>query len=168
MERFDIYDKNRKLTGRTVERGQKLAEDEYHLVIHVSILNAQNELLIQQRQAFKTAWPDIWDLSVSGSAQAGEMSQEAAVREVLEELGLRIDLRGVAPYFMVNFDHAFHDQYILFQDVDLASLHLQESEVQAVKWASHEEVKAMVAAGTFFPYQEPILDMIFSFGTSRR
>lgn len=163
MELFDIYDENRQLTGRTVERGRTLAKDEYRLVVHVSIINSKNELLIQQRQPFKADWPGMWDISVSGSVQAGEMSQDAAMREVFEELGLTIDLREVLPYFMVNFTNGFDDQYILYQDVDLAALHLQESEVQAVKWASHDEVKAMVEAGTFFPYQEPILDMIFSF-----
>lgn len=163
MERFDIYDKNRRLTGRTAERGQELEADEYRLIVHVSIMNNQNQLLIQKLQPHKPAWPGFWDISVGGGALAGETSQAAAARETFEELGLAIDLSEVAPYFMVKFPNGFADEYIVHQDVDLTVLNLQTAEVQAVKWASYDEVMVMVDQGIFFPYQEPMLDLIFSF-----
>ena len=34
-EFWDIYDKNRKPTGRTVERGKPMRQDEYHIVVNV-------------------------------------------------------------------------------------------------------------------------------------
>ncbi|GAB2023308.1 NUDIX domain-containing protein [Pseudolactococcus yaeyamensis] len=163
MERFDIYDDTRKLTERTAVRGQELKADDYRLIVHVSIMNSKNQLLIQKRQPHKQAWPGFWDISVGGGALAGETSKEAAMREVFEELGLRLDLSEVAPSFMVKFPNGFADEYIIYQDVDLTTLHLQTAEVQAVKWASYDEVMAMVDQGTFFPYQEPMLALIFSF-----
>ena len=126
MERFDIYDKNRRLTGRTAERGQELEADEYRLIVHVSIMNNQNQLLIQKRQPHKPAWPGFWDISVGGGAQAGETSQAAAARETFEELGLAIDLSEVAPYFMVKFPNGFADEYIVHQDVDLTVLNCRQ------------------------------------------
>lgn len=32
-ELWDIYDKNRIKTGRTIERGQPMTENEYHIVV---------------------------------------------------------------------------------------------------------------------------------------
>ena len=126
MERFDIYDKNRRLTGRTAERGQELEADEYRLIVYVSIMNNQNQLLIQKRQPHKPAWPGFWDISVGGGALAGETSQAAAARETFEELGLAIDLSEVAPYFMVKFPNGFADEYIVHQDVDLTVLNCRQ------------------------------------------
>lgn len=83
-EFWDIYTKERLKTGKLHKRGGKLSDDEYHLVVHVCIFNNRNQLLIQQRQP--------WDLSVGGSAIAGESSSQAAERELAEELGLKMDL----------------------------------------------------------------------------
>ncbi|GAY76629.1 putative Nudix hydrolase YfcD [Sporolactobacillus inulinus] len=98
MERWDIYDKNRRLTGRTMARGQKFGKDDYHLVIHVCIFNSKNEMLIQQRQPWKKGWPNMWDVTVGGSALSGESSIEAAERETFEELGNKIDLSNERPF----------------------------------------------------------------------
>lgn len=55
----------------------------------------------------------MWDISVGGSAVSGDSSQSAAEREVLEELGLKVDLQGVRPHFAINFDHGFDDVYLI-------------------------------------------------------
>lgn len=48
---------------------------------------------------------------------------------------------------------------MLEQEVDIVSLHLQEEEVQAVRWVSKEEVLAMQAQGIMIPYW--FLDKLF-------
>ena len=99
MELWDVYDKNRILTGRKIERGSKLGKDDFHLVVHICIFNLKNEMLIQQRQPWKNGWPNMWDLTVGGSALAGETSTAAAERETLEEIGYKIDLSNERPFF---------------------------------------------------------------------
>ena len=76
MERFDIYDKDRQLTGRTAERGQALEADEYRLIVHVSLMNSQNQLLIQKRQPPKPAWPDSSEIKKDESELTGETNQK--------------------------------------------------------------------------------------------
>ena len=44
MELWDIYDVNMQKTGKTAIRGEKMAEDEYHLVVHVCVFNKKNEI----------------------------------------------------------------------------------------------------------------------------
>ncbi|WP_155819646.1 NUDIX hydrolase [Lactococcus laudensis] len=163
MELFDIYDDERNRTGRTAERNQKLKGSEHQLIVHVNIMNTQNQLLIQQSQPHKPDWPGYWDISVGGGVQSGETSREAAEREVFEELGLEIDLAQAVPYFWIHFPNGFADEYIVHQDLNLGKLNLQPTEVQGVKWASYDEVMCMMKEGTFFPYQRSMLELIFSF-----
>lgn len=158
-ELWDVYDKDRARTGRLHRRGERLPEGQYHLVVHVCIFNSQNQMLIQQRQPFKEGWNNMWDLTVGGSAVAGDSSSQAAEREVYEELGLKIDLSGVRPDFSVTFPEGFDDYYLIRKDVELSELVLQETEVQRVKWADKEEVLKMQEEGTFIPYW--FLDRLF-------
>ena len=104
MELFDLYDDERKFTGETIERGKPLPKNRYHLVIHICIFNSEGKMLIQQRQPFKKGFPDKWDVTVGGSAVAGENSRQAASRELLEELGIRHDFSHDRPMLTVHFE----------------------------------------------------------------
>ncbi len=106
-ELWDIYTKDREKTGRTHRRGDPMPDGEYHVTVHVCIFNKKNQLLIQQRQPFKKGWPNMWDVSAAGSALAGESSSQAAEREVYEELGLKLDLSGIRPFFYMIFLKGF-------------------------------------------------------------
>ena len=103
----------------------------------------------------------MWDITVGGSATMGDSSQDAAEREVFEEIGLKLDLQQVRPHLTVNFDKGFDDIYLLEQDVDIESLTLQESEVQRVKWATIEEIFEMLDSGEFIPYYKSLIQLLF-------
>lgn len=167
MEIWDLYDRDRIPTGETHQRGKPLPQGRYHMVVHVVIFNTKGEMLIQQRQPFKEGWPNLWDITVGGSAVAGDSSRTAAEREVLEEIGLPLDLSGEQPRLTVPFDVGFDDIYILTRDVDLTALRLQESEVQAVKWADEAEVLAMLSDGRFIPYHRSFIELLFALKDSR-
>ena len=167
MEFWDLYDRDRIPTGEIHQRGKPLPPDRYHMVVHVVIFNSKGEMLIQQRQPFKSGWPNLWDITVGGSAIAGDTSRTAAERETLEEIGLRIDLSREQPKLTIPFDVGFDDIYTLTMDVNLSALTLQESEVQAVKWASEDEILAMLADGRFIPYHKAFIDLIFALKNSR-
>ena len=167
MELWDLYTRDRIPTGETHQRGKPLPAGRYHMVVHVVIFNSQGQMLIQQRQPFKEGWPNLWDITVGGSAVAGDDSRIAAEREVMEEIGLAIDLSHEQPKLTIPFDVGFDDIYTLVQDVDLSALHLQESEVQAVKWADEQEVLAMLADGRFIPYHRAFIELLFALKDSR-
>ncbi len=161
MEIFDLYDKNRIKTDKTVIRGKKIPDGLYHMVVHVCIFNSKGEMLIQQRQPFKTGWSNMWDISVGGSAVSGDTSQSAAEREVLEEIGYKISLDNIRPVLTINFDHGFDDIYTITEDVDINTLKLQPEEVQTVKWATEDEIINMIDKGIFIPYHKEFIKLLF-------
>ena len=161
MELFDLYTADRVKTSRTMVRGEQTPEGFYRLVVHVCIFNPEGKMLIQQRQPFKQGWSDFWDVTVGGSAISGDSSQSAAERETREELGLSINLSGVRPSMTIHWEHGFDDYYVLTQDVDLELLHLQYEEVQAVRWATLEEILQMIDDGRFIPYEKSLIELLF-------
>ncbi len=166
-ELWDIRDQNRNLTGKTMLRGDEIPPGMYHLVVHVCLFNAAGEMLIQQRQPFKHGWPNMWDISVGGSATTGDSSQDAAERECLEEIGYALELHGEPPAMSFTDGNVHDDYYILRRDIDLTKLQLQYEEVQAVKWASLAEILEMIDAGTFIPYRKCFFTLLFEMRDGR-
>lgn len=161
MENWDVYDQHRNKTGKIITRGSEMAPDEFHVVVHVCIFNKQGEMLIQQRQPFKNGWPNLWDVSCGGSAITGDTSQQAAARELFEELGITYNFEGIRPQLTINFERGFDDYYTIEHEVILSELVLQPEEVQAVKWASKDEIIQMMQEGTFIPFYEHFIHLLF-------
>ena len=161
MEMVDLYNENRIPLGRTAERHAPKGPGEYRVVVHVCAFDSRGRLLIQRRTEEKKLWPGRWDVSVGGGVDAGETSRQAAEREFREELGVSLDLSGLRPSVTVNFDGGFDDFYILTKDLSIEGLTPQEEEVQAVRWASLEEILDMLGRGAFIPYPESFLRFLF-------
>ena len=152
MELFDLYDKYRCKTGKTHERGIELKKDDYHLVVHVWIVNDKGQFLIQKRQPWKIGWPNMWDCSAAGSVISGEDSQQGAIRESKEELGIDIDMKRAEILFTVKFTRGFDDIWLVKQNVDIESLKLQYEEVADAKWVTFKEIMEMARDGEFIGY----------------
>lgn len=161
MELWDVYDVHRVRQNREVVRGQTLQPGDYHLVVHLCLFNSQGQMLIQQRQKNKDGWPNLWDLTVGGSALRGESSQQAVERELAEELGLHLNLSQARPHMTVNFPDGFDDVYLIEEDIDLNTLSFQPEEVQAARWADQDDILAMIENETFLPYFPDLIRLIF-------
>lgn len=61
----------------------------YHRSVMVLVYDGRGKLYLQKRAAKKSLYPGRFDLSATGHVKAGEARQDAAARELLEELGLR-------------------------------------------------------------------------------
>ena len=164
MELWDVYDKNRQKTGRTVTRGlnEPLGDNEFRLVVFVCVFNLRGEMLIQKRRSFKDGWPGYWDaVTAGGSAISGETSGQAAERELFEEVGIRTCFINCLPHFTVNTNDAFCDFYLIRQDVDVDSLELGKDEVSQVKWVTKEDMIDMVDNGSLVPVQKGVIELCF-------
>lgn len=164
MELVDLYSEDRIPLGKTADRHEHRAResfDEYRMVVHICIFNSKGQMLIQQRSMNKDAFPGMWDVSAAGGVGAGETSRQGAEREVQEELGYELDLTGVRPSMTVNYDGGFDDFYLVVRELDLTKLRLQTEEVSAVRWASLEDVLALLDSGCFVSYPASFLRFLY-------
>ena len=161
MEIWDLYTRDRVKTGKTMVRGEKIPDGCYRLAVHACLFNEGGEMLIQKRQPFKHGWSGLWDITVGGSSVSGEDSQAAVERELWEELGLRVSFADKRPALTVHFDNGFDDIYLLNLAPELSELTLQHEEVERVAWASEEEIRRMLRDGSFIPYKEDLIGLLF-------
>lgn len=163
-EIWDIYDRNRNLTGRTVERGKPMRQDEYHIVVNVWIRNSKGQWLISKRTPNKH-FPLLWE-PTGGSAVSGESSLNAALRETREELGIELDpekgkLFTTALRQYKKFPD-FLDVWVFEHDCDIKCVKLQPGETCDAMWASTKDIKKLVADEKFIPQNVfPYLDELF-------
>ena len=152
MELLDIYNVARQRTGRSIARDGEVLPGEHLLVVHVCVVNKQGEMLIQRRQSTKDRYPGCWDLSAGGFVRSGEETAEAALRELEEELGLRLAPEDLRFLFTEPFSYVLDDYYLARSDAALSALSLQPEEVSEAKWASRAELEEMICDGRFVDY----------------
>ncbi len=158
MEYWDIYDSEKKLTGRTMKKNDWILQDgEYHLSVLGVIHRPDGKFLITQRVMTKAWAPGWWEVS-GGAAMAGEDSFTAVCREVKEEVGLDVSNceGGLAyTYHRENpgqGDNYFVDVYRFELDFDEADVKIQTEEALGFKVATLDEIKALAAEGIFLHY----------------
>ena len=149
-EIWDIYDENRKPTGKTHRRGDAMPDGARHLVIHVWVRNHNGEYLLTKRSPDKM-FPLTWECT-GGSALSGEDSLTAALREVREETGLKLDPENGKVVINTVRDDYFGDIWLFAEDYDTDLVRLQEGETVGVRKATKEEIRALIETGEFAPY----------------
>ena len=159
MEHWDLYDINKNKTGKTIKRGVTLPQDRYHLVIHFWIKNRKGEFLIQKRSNSVELNKGLWSFT-GGSALAGETSEQAVVREVIEEIGYSInptEISVIHHYFRRDY---WVDVYLLEKDVPLHAFNMGV-EVETVKYVNMEEILKMKSAGFFYNLDDIYFEKLF-------
>ena len=163
MEFVDIYNSQRRRTGRSIERNGKVEPGEWLLVVHVCLFNSKGQMLIQKRQDTKDRYPGCWDVSAGGFVQSGEESLQAARRELWEELGLETGDGQLRFILTEPFKWVLDDFYYLPGCCELSQLRPQPEEVSELKWAEREEVFAMLEDGRFVDYSPRLMEKLFDF-----
>jgi len=167
MEIWDIYDVDRIKTGRTIVRGEPLADGDYHLVVHIWVMNSQGEFLIQKRNENLKLKPGMW-ASTGGSATVGEGSLLSAYRELKEELGLDIDQSDFKLIRSFKRKDNHTDVYLVEADIDIESLVYQEEEVECAKWMTVSDIKRLICDGKFVYHGESYLENICRYSYQKR
>jgi len=89
MKLLNIVDENDNIIG---EEERKVIHDKglLHREVRVWFVTPDNEIIFQHRSKSKDTLPDLLDISVAGHVEIGDSYEEAAVREVEEETGVKI------------------------------------------------------------------------------
>ena len=158
VEMWDIYDKDKKRTGRLMKRNDWCLKDgEYHLTVLGVVKRPDGKFLITKRAMDKAWAPGWWEIS-GGAAMAGEDSLDAVKREILEETGL--DVNNAAGGFLFSYhrenpgegDNYFVDVYRFVLDIDENDLKLQTEETDGYMFATKEEIENFAKEGIFLHY----------------
>lgn len=90
-EVFDVVNNEDEVVGQE-KRSIVHAKGLKHRAVHLFVFNRAGDLYLQKRTAVKDVHPNRWDSSAAGHLDSGESYDEAAVRELGEELGISGEL----------------------------------------------------------------------------
>lgn len=142
----DLYDINRNFTGEQFYRGTPVPEGRYRLGVQVWIRDDQGQFLLSQRHPCKKK-PLFWE-PTGGAVDAGEDTRAAGVREVFEEIGVRLNPQEMSLIRTQLCDGIeFLDVYLACWNGSVDELRFQENEVVDARWVSYEEMAALDAQG---------------------
>ena len=138
MEKRDLYDINRNLTGNTIYKGEKTPENCYIIVVLAFIENSKGEFLIQKRSKQK----DGKFGSTGGHPKSGESSIQGMLTEINEELGLTLTPKELNLLYSGRSDSS----HVFF---DISNLTLQKDEVESVSWMTVDEIDDLIKNNLF-------------------
>jgi len=149
MEKRDLYDINRNLTGKTIFKGEPVPEDRYIIVVLIFIQNSDGKFLIQKRSEIKNGKY----ATTGGHPKSGENSIQGIITEVKEEIGLDIKANDLKLFYSSRSDlkRVFWDDYYIKMDIpNIQNLPLQKEEVESICWLSIDEIKSLMKEDKFF------------------
>ena len=88
-ELFDVVDEQDRVIGQATRR-EVHARGLRHRAVHLLVVNGAGRVFLQKRSMQKDIFPGAWDSSAAGHVGAGEDYDGTAVRELAEELGLKL------------------------------------------------------------------------------
>jgi isopentenyldiphosphate isomerase len=88
-EIFDIVNERDEVVGQS-PRSEVHRTGLRHRAVHVLVFNARGQVFLQKRSMSKDTAKGKWDSSASGHVDSGEDYDPCAVREVWEEIGLKL------------------------------------------------------------------------------
>ena len=157
---MDIVDAEDRVIA-TVPRRRMRAERLRHRAVFIAVRSSAGRLLVHRRSAAKDLWPSRWDIGVGGVVAAGEGYDDAARRELFEEVGV-----DATPVPLGGGRHAgrYADDdvdlvarcYVVVHDGPIAFV---DGEVAEARWVDREGLAALLAAEPFVPDSLVLLPM---------
>jgi isopentenyldiphosphate isomerase len=137
-ELVDVVDEHDRVV-RVVTRREMRARRLRHRAVYVAVQGTDGRLLVHQRSPDKDVRPGAWDVAVGGVVASGETYDDAAVRELAEEIGVE----GVAPVPLGG--GLFGDEHFevfgrCYRVVTDGPFRFSDGEVIATRWVNRGEL----------------------------
>lgn len=158
-EILDVYNNHFELIGKTIERGQKgLKKNEYIMLAIVFVKNNEGKYLIQ-----KTSKDKANTFSTTGGhVLHKETPEEAIVREVEEELSLKIEHQQfkLIDRIILKDKPCIFNVYILEGNFNIQEMKIQEEEVESVYWLDKNQIINLIEEENFLQSHGKIFKLI--------
>lgn len=148
-ELVDVVDDAGRVVA-VVSRAEMRAHRLRHRCVFIVVRRTDGRLLVHQRSASKDLWPSAWDVAAGGVVVSGEGWEEAAARELAEEVGIggvELLLVREARYTDADVDELAR-VYVVTWDGPIA---FADGEVVAAEWLTAAELDLRRATATFCP-----------------
>ena len=151
MELIEIVDENGNYTGQVMDKEEAHDKNLLHNELGIFIINDKKEILLEKRSANKRFNPNKWGLC-AGHVDAYETLEEAALREIKEEVGLDVSIEELIPYGEKEVtikDSNSHITYFYYVKCNKKEdeFIIQEEELSKVKWFNIDEIITMIKDG---------------------
>ena len=159
-ERVDVLDTSGKKTGEVAWKSDVHRLGMWHRCFHCWIFSPGTPsggpyLFVQRRASGKDTWPNRLDVTAAGHIGAGEETLEGGLREVEEELGLKVapdelvqlGTRRSELEIPAGLDCEFQEVFLLVRSLSPKDLRLQEEEIAAVVRLRLDDVEALYGGG---------------------
>lgn len=148
-EMVEVVDLSGAVTG-LVTRREMREHSLCHRSVFVAVVSQSGQLLVHRRAETKDVWPGWWDVAVGGVCAPGEQWDNAAHREVAEELGLdNVSLTRLGTGVYVD------DTVSLVAAVFLCEtegpFRFADGEITEAHWVSKGELNEWLSAKNFLP-----------------
>lgn len=150
-EKIDIVDINLKFIREGI-RGEALRDGEYFKFIHVWVIK-DSKFLIQKR-SFDRNWAAGKWATHTGIVSQGESELDAAIRELQEEVSLKISAENMIFGFKVIPNNNFKGIGFIYivKDYYNQDIKIDNVEVIDYKFVTKPELELMISQGTFVNY----------------
>ncbi len=147
---IDIVDADDRVVD-VVTRREMRARNLRHRSVGIAVIARDGRVLIHRRADTKDVWPGWWDLAVGGVVDSGEDWEEAAARELAEEVGSRAPLAEIGRGSYEDDDvTAIVRMYIAEDDGPFV---FADGEVVEAFFVTIDELRERIAARSVRPRQ---------------
>jgi isopentenyldiphosphate isomerase len=111
-----------------------------HRAVHVLVFNARGQVFLQKRSMQKDRQPGLWDSSASGHLDSGEDYDTCAMRELREEIGLRLDAPPRRLFKLAASAETDQEHVWVYRSEAEGPFELHPDEIEQGGWFAPEEV----------------------------
>ena len=149
FELIDIVDENDNVV-KTIERTPEWnkSRPDIFRAVNIFTITSDNKIVIQQRSKNKSAGALLFDTSVGGIVTSGYSYEDAAVKEMKEELGIESDLMQVSKFLDYKHDMPFSYNTLFVARSD-GPFKNWEHEAERLEYFTFDELNIMINR---FPY----------------
>jgi isopentenyldiphosphate isomerase len=148
-ELVDIVDGDDRVVGRAT-RSEMRHRQLLHRCVYILLFNSARQLFVHCRTNTKDIYPGFWDVAIGGVVLAGEGYDDAARREVEEEVGLaRVELFRLFP--VVYEDQRTRVRGMAYRCTSDQPLRLQIEELAEGRWVNRGELEELIEHESFCP-----------------